>query len=195
VNIKLFHFGSIVLSIGVAAQGCSMAPQTVRLAPQVQVSQSDVGRGKVIGLDVSDARADKKVGIIGDEKIKFVSISAEDKSPSAVYREAADALTKLGFKVQPASSATERVLRIELAELEYQSFKRPFSFDTEAKVTVAAVAENGANRYERTFETEEASTSGSPPSQSEIAATINSQVSKALDDVLADRQLIALLAK
>jgi uncharacterized lipoprotein YajG len=195
VNNKLFHFGSILFSVGVAVQGCSTAPQTVRLAPQVQVSQSDVGGGKVIGLDVSDARGDKKAGIIGDEKIKFVTISAEDRSPSAVYREAADALTKLGFKVEPASSATERVLRIELAQLEYQSLKRPFTFDTEAKVTLAAIAGNGANRYERTFETEEASTSGSPPSQSEIANTINSQVSKALEDVLADRQLIALLAQ
>jgi uncharacterized lipoprotein YajG len=196
VNIKLFHFASILLTIiGVAVQGCSMAPQTVRLAPQVQVSQSDVGQGKVIGLDVSDARSDKRAGIVGDEKIKFVTIAAEDKSPSAVYREAADALTKLGFKVQPASGASERVLRIELAKLEYQSLKRPFTFDTEAKVTLAAIAENGASRYERKFETEEASTSGSPPSQSEIASTINSQVSQALGDVLADRQLIALLAK
>lgn len=195
MNIKLFNFGSILLTVGIAGQGCSMAPQTVRLAPQVQVSQTDVGKGKVIGLDVSDARGDKKAGIIGDEKIKFVTISAEDKSPSSVYREAADALTKLGFKVQPASSSTQRVLRIELAQLEYQSLKRPFTFDTEAKVALAAIAENGTNRYERTFETEEASTSGSPPSQSEIARTINSQVSHALGDVLADRQLIALLAK
>jgi hypothetical protein len=42
VNIKLFHFGSILLSIiGVAVQGCSMAPQTVRLAPQVQAVFSE----------------------------------------------------------------------------------------------------------------------------------------------------------
>lgn len=195
MSTKLFTLGSILLSVGLILQGCSMAPQTVRLEPQVQVSQSDVGRGKVIGLDVSDARTGKKAGIIGDEKIKFVTVSAEDESPSAVYREAANALTKLGFKVRPASSATERVLRIELAELEYQSLKRPFTFDTEAKVVLAAVAENGPNRYERTFETEEARTSGSPPTQGEISGTINSQVSKALDDVLADRQLIALLAK
>lgn len=193
MNSKL-HFSLILLNAGVALQGCSMAPQTVRLAPQVQVSQSDVGRGRVIGLDVSDARPDKKAGIIGDEKIKFVTVSAEDES-SAMYREAADALTKLGFEVRPASGATERVLRIELAQLEYQSLKRPFTFDTEAKVTLAAKAESGTHRYERTFEVQEESTSGSPPSRGEISSTINSQVSKALDDVLADRQLIALLAK
>ncbi|HTS54428.1 MAG TPA: YajG family lipoprotein [Burkholderiales bacterium] len=193
MNAK-FQFASIFLSLSVV-QGCALAPQTVHLAPQVQVPQSDVGKGKVIGLDVTDTRADKKVGIVGDEKIKFVPVLAEDQSPSAVYREAADALVKLGFKVEPASGDSERVLRIELSELEYQSLKRPFTFDTEAKVTLAAIAQNGPTRLQRTYETEEASTSGSPPTQGEIARTINDQVSKALDDVLADKQLIALLSK
>jgi hypothetical protein len=112
-----------------------------------------------------------------------------------VYRQAADALEKLGFEVRPASGATPSVLRIELAQLKYQSLKRPFTFDTEAKVALAAVAENGPNRYERTFETEEASTSGAPPTRSEVSSTINDQVSSALDDVLSDPQLIGLLAK
>jgi len=185
----------MLLALGVAVQGCSLSAQTVRLAPQVQVAQSDVGQGKLIGLDVNDARPDKKAGIIGDENIKFVTVAAEDGPPSAVYREAAEALIRLGFRVEPASDASVRVLRIQLTELEYQSLKRPFTFDTEAKVTVAAVARNTHDRFERRYETEETSTSGSPPSQSEVARTINSQVSKALDDVLSDRQLIALLAR
>jgi len=185
----------IWFALALNAQGCAVAPQTVRLAPQLQVAPSDVGRGALIGLDVNDARPNKKTGIIGDEKIKFVTVAAEDPSPSAVYREAADALSKLGFRVEPASDTSARVLRIELTALEYQSLKRPFTFDTEAKVTLAAVARNDRDRFERRYEAEEMSTSGSPPSQSEVAHTINSQVSKALDDVLSDRQLIALLAK
>jgi uncharacterized lipoprotein YajG len=195
MNAKLQLFAMLLLILGVAVQGCSMAPQTVRLAPQVQVAQPNVGHGKVIGLDVNHARSDKKAGIIGDENIKFVTVRAEDGSPSSMYREAADALSKLGFKVEPASDASARALRIELTELEYQSLKRPFTFDTEAKVTVAAVARNTRDHFERKYETEETRSSGSPPTQSEIARTINSQVSKALADVLSDRQLTALLAK
>jgi uncharacterized lipoprotein YajG len=194
MNAKL-QLASTVLALAAAVQGCSPTPQTVRLAPQLNVTQSDVGQGKLVGLDVTDTRADKKAGIIGDEKIKFVTVSAEDASPSAVYREAADALIKLGFKVEPASRASQRVLRIEIDELQYQSLKRPFTFDTEAKVALAASVRNGHDHFQRTFETEEASTTGAPPTQSEIARTINAQVSRALDDVLADRQLIALLAK
>jgi hypothetical protein len=46
-----------------------------------------------------------------------------------------------------------------------------------------------------TIEKEETRTSAAPPSSSEVARTVNDEVSKALDDVLANRQLMALIAK
>jgi len=144
---------------------------------------------------VADTRPDKQLGIVGDPKIKFINVTAEDASPSAIYKEAADALTKLGFKVEPASDTSERVLRLEVRELQYESLKRPFTFDSKAKVLVGAVVKNGGDRYERTYETEETSTTGGPPSQSEISKTVNRLLSASLNDVLADKQLMAILAK
>ncbi len=185
----------LVLSLGVAVQGCMLKSETVHFAPKLEARQTDVGEGTVLGLEVADTRADKKVGIVGDPKMKFITVTAEDDSPSAVYKEAANALTKLGFKVEPASDATDRVLRLELRELQYESIKQPFTFDSKAKVLVGAVARNGGDRYERTYETEETSTTGAPPSQSEISQTINRLLSASLNDVLADKQLMAILAK
>jgi uncharacterized lipoprotein YajG len=185
----------LVLSLGVAVQGCMLKSETVHFAPKLEARQTDVGEGTVLGLEVADIRADKKVGIVGDPKMKFITVTAEDDSPSAVYKEAANALTKLGFKVEPASDATDRVLRLELRELQYESIKQPFTFDSKAKVLVGAVARNGGDRYERTYETEETSTTGAPPSQSEISQTINRLLSASLNDVLADKQLMAILAK
>jgi uncharacterized lipoprotein YajG len=127
--------------------------------------------------------------------MQFITITAEDDSPSAVYKQAADALTKLGFKVEPASDVTERAIRIEIRELQYESIKQPFTFDSKAMVLVGAIARNGTDRYERTYQTEQTSTTGAPPGQSEIGKTINGLLSTALDDVLADRQLMAVLAK
>jgi len=185
----------LVLSLGVAVQGCMLKSETVHFAPKLEARQTDVGKGTVLGLEVADTRADKKVGIVGDPKMKFITVTAEDDSPSAVYKEAANALTKLGFKVEPAPDATDRVLRLELRELQYESIKQPFTFDSKAKVLVGAVARNGGDRYERTYETEETSTTGAPPSQSEISQTINRLLSASLNDVLADKQLMAILAK
>ena len=193
-----FQYLLLLLGFGVAVQGCNLTSETVRFSPQLQVRQTDIGQGKVLGLNVADVRADKKVGIVGDPNIpnvNTITVSAEDDSPSAVYRQTADALTKLGFKVEPASDATERALRLEIRELQYESLKRPFTYDAKAKVLVGAVARNGGEHYERTYESEETSTTGSPPSQGAISKTINGLLSTAIDDVLGDRQLMAVLAK
>ncbi len=194
MNAK-FQLGLVVLSLGVIIQGCNLKPESIRFAPQLEVRQNDIGQGKGVGVEVADARPDKQLGIVGDPKIKSINVTAEDASPSAIYKEAADALTKLGFKVEPASDASERVLRLEVRELHYESLKRPFTFDNKADVLVGAVVKNGGERYERTYQTEETSTTGGPPSQSEISKTVNRLLSASLNDVLADKQLMAVLAK
>jgi len=184
-----------ILGFAATVQGCMLKPEAVHFAPKLEARQANVGDGKTLGLEVADVRPDKKVGIVGDPKMKYITVTAEDASPSAVYKEAADALTKEGFKVEPISEATERSLRLELRELQYESIKQPFTFDSKAKVLVGAVARNGGARYERTYETEETSTTGAPPGQSEIGVTINRLLSASLNDVLADKQLMAILAK
>jgi uncharacterized lipoprotein YajG len=194
MNTK-FQFALFFLSLGVAIQGCIVKPETVHFAPQLQARQADIGQGKVLGLEVADVRPDKKAGIVGDPKMKFITVTAEDDSPSTIYKEAADALTKLGFKVEPASDATERTLRLEIRELQYESIKQLFTFDSKAMVLVGAIARDGTDRYERTYQTEQTSTTGAPPGQKEIGKTVNSLLSTALDDVLADKQLLAILAK
>jgi uncharacterized lipoprotein YajG len=194
VNTR-FHLAAILLSLGVAVQGCMVKPETVHFAPQLDVHQTDIGQGKVLGLDVADVRADKKAGIVGDPKMKFITVMAEDDSPSAIYKQAEVALTKLDFKVQPASESTERALRLEVRELQYESIKQLFTFDNKSKVLLGAIARSGGDRYDRTYETEETSTTGAPPGQSEISKTINRLLSASLNDVLADRQLMGILAK
>jgi len=194
MNAK-FLFGLLVLSLGVVVQGCNLKPESIRFAPQLEVRQPEIGEGKVVGLEVADTRPDKQIGIVGDPKIKSINVTAEDATPSAIYKEAAAALDKLGFKAEPASDTSERVLRLEVRELQYESLKRPFTFDNKAEVLVGAVVKNAGNRYERTYETEETSTTGSPPSQSEISKTVNRLLSTSLNDVLADKQLMAVLAK
>jgi Uncharacterized lipoprotein len=149
----------------------------------------------VLGLDVADVRADKKVGIVGDPKMRFSTVMAEDNSPSAIYKQAETALTKLGFKVQPASDSSERALRLEVREPQYESIKQLFTFDNKSKVLVGAIARNGGDNYERTYETEETSTTAAPPGQTEIGKTINRLLSISPNDVLTDRQLMGILAK
>jgi uncharacterized lipoprotein YajG len=109
MNAK-FLLGLVVFGLGVLVQGCNLKHESIRFAPQLEVRQTEIGQGKVVGLEVADIRPDKQLGIVGDPKMKFINVTAEDATPSAIYKEAADALTKMGFKVEPASDARASVI-------------------------------------------------------------------------------------
>ena len=184
-----------LLTFCVAVAGCKLHSETVRFSPELKPREADIGQGKPLGLSVADTRPEKQAGIVGDPKIEAITVTAEEGSPSLVYQKTAEALTKLGFKVEPASDATDRSLRIEIRELQYESLKRPFKYDAKAKVLVGAIARSGAGRYERTYETEETGEYGTPPNQSTISKSINGLLSEAINDVLADQHLMDVLAK
>ncbi|HEV8260182.1 MAG TPA: hypothetical protein VGQ19_05420, partial [Burkholderiales bacterium] len=121
-----------------AIQGCALKPQNLRIDPPVKVNESAVGNGRIIGLGVSDARLDKKLGEIGDPNTKMVDVSVEEDSSAAVYERLQAALTKLDFSVVPYSDAMERTLQVQIRGLELKSVKTPFTFETELRAAVAA---------------------------------------------------------
>jgi uncharacterized lipoprotein YajG len=184
-----------VLAVGVLAQGCNVEPHNIRLEPSVPMRQSDVGRGKVVGLEVVDTRADKKLGVVGDPEGKFIYLSLTNDPAQAVYKQVSRGLEKLGFSVQPASDPAERSLKVDLSDLTYESIKKKATFDTLAKVSVGATVRNGPDSYDRTYNVKQEKAAGAPPSASDDAKVVNGIVSMALEDMLSDKQLVALLAK
>jgi uncharacterized lipoprotein len=184
-----------VFSVVALLQGCAPTAQTVHLAPHAEDHRSGVGQGKVVGLAVTDVRPEKKVGMVGDPSAKSVAISAEDESNAGIYNAATEALRHLGFTVRQASEETDPSLRIELRELAYQSLKTPFTFETKGKVTLTALAQNGTALYQRTYKANRSSSSGTPPTARETEQAINELVSMALEDMVSDEQLVAVLAK
>jgi uncharacterized lipoprotein YajG len=194
MNTKIPYLLAL-LALCLTVDGCKLHSESVRFSPELKPKQGDIGQGKTLGLAVADTRPEKQVGIVGDPKIEAITVTAEEGSPSLVYQQTADALTKMGFKVEPASDASERSLRIEIRELQYESLKRPFKYDAKARVLVGGIARSSSGRYERTYETEETGEYGTPPNQSTISKSINGLLSAAIDDVLADKQLLDVLAK
>jgi len=185
-----------LLAIAALTQGCSnVEPHSVRLAPSVKVQPSELGQNKLVGLEVVDSRADKKLGIVGDPQGKFIYLTLANETPPTIYKQVADGLEKLGFTVQPATGSEERTLKVDVTELSYESIKKPMTFDTVAKVTLAATARTEAQTYERAYNVKQERAAGAPPSAEDDAKAINSLVSMALEDMLTDKQLLALLAK
>ncbi len=192
---KRLWFVLAVFGMVAAIQGCALNPQVLLIDPPVKVNESSVGNGRTIGLGVSDARTDKKLGEVGDPNTKMVDVSVEEDPSTAVYGRLQEALAKLGFSVVPYSDAMERTLRVEIRNLQLNSVKTPLTFETELRAAVGARAGNGPEYYDRQFNVRSRKDGAAPPFEKDSTLLVNTAVSQALEDMLADEQLLELLAK
>ena len=182
-----------VLSIGV--QGCTLKNQSLRIDPEVKVKESKIGTDKTVGLRIADARADKKLGEVGDPDRKMVDVRMEEDPSPAIYQRVRQALSKMGFSVQPYSDGMDRTLAIEIRTLELESVKKPLTFNTEIRAGMAAHATNSTAYYDRQFNVRTRMDSAAPPYEKDSTKLVNTAVSQALEDLLADDQLLDLLAR
>ncbi|MEO8321567.1 MAG: YajG family lipoprotein [Bradyrhizobium sp.] len=194
MNIKIL-LTSTAVALLMIMQGCSLKPQYLRIDPPVKVKEAKIGNGKIIGLRVADARLDKKLGEIGDPDRKMVDVRVEEDPSPAIYARVKQALTKQGFSVQPYSDAMTSTLDITVRNLALTSEKKPLTFETELQAAVAAHVANGTEFYDRQFNVRTRRDSAAPPYQKESTQLVNTAVSQALEDLLADEDLLAMLAR
>jgi uncharacterized lipoprotein YajG len=186
---------TVAIALGMGTQGCSLKPQYLRIDPEVKVNESQIGNGKEIGLRISDARSDKKLGEVGDPDRKMVDVRVDEDPSPAIYERIKQALTRQGFSVQPYSETMDRTLDVRIRKLELQSVKKPLTFDTELRAEVAAHAVNSNEFYDRQFNVRTRKEGAAPPYEKDSTMLVNTAVSQALEDLLADEQLLAMLAR
>lgn len=178
----------------VALQGCSLKPQNLRLDPQqIRIQESQVGSGATVGLQVSDVRPTKKLGEVGDPNTKMVDVSVEEDPSPKIYERIKEALTRLGFTVVPYTDGTDPSLKVEVRKLELQSVKTPLTFETELRAEVAAHAARGEAYFDRQFNVRTRKDGAAPPYEKDSTALVNTAISQALEDLLADEQLLGTL--
>lgn len=186
---------TVAVALGMSAQGCSLKTQYLRIDPEVKVKEAQIGNGKEIGLRISDARSDKKLGEVGDPDRKMVDVRVDEDPSPAIYERVKQALTAQGFSVHPYSETMDRTLDIKIRKLELQSLKKPLTFDTELRAEVAAHATNSMQYYDRQFNVRTRKDGAAPPFEKDSTLLVNAAVSQALEDLLADEELLAMLAR
>ncbi len=183
------------IALGISIQGCSLKPQNLRIDPEIKAKEAQIGNGTTIGLRISDDRSEKKLGEVGDPDRKMVDVSVEEDPSAAIYQRVSQALTKMGFSVEPYNESMDRTLDIQLRKLELQSVKKPLTFDTELRAEVAAHAVNSTEFYDRQFNVRTRKDGAAPPFEKDSTLLVNTAVSQALEDLLADEELLSLLAR
>lgn len=184
-----------VVALLTGTQGCSLKPQYLRIDPEVKVKEAQIGDGKTVGLRVSDSRSDKKLGEVGDPDRKMVEVRVEEDPGPAIYERVKQALIRLGFSVEPFNETMDRTLDVQIRNLELQSVKKPLTFDTELRAEVAAHAVNSNEYYDRQFNVRTRKDGAAPPFEKDSTQLVNTAVSQALEDLFADEELLAILAR
>ena len=194
MNIR-FRFASVVLIALPLFAGCALKPQFLLIDPKIRAPESQVGTGVEVGLKVSDVRTDQKLGEVGDPNNKMVEVRvARDPSP-AIYQRVERALSKMGFTVVPYSEGMIRTLQVEIRELTLQSVKKPLVFDTELRAVVGGIVINGPSRHDRQLNVRTRKESAAPPFEKDSTALVNTAVSQALEDLVADENILGLLTR
>lgn len=186
---------SAVVALSLIAQGCTLKQQNLHIDPEVKVKADRIGDDKLVGLRVADERTVKKLGEVGDPDRKMVDVVVDEDPTPAIYERVKQALVQRGFSVQPYNDMMDRTLDINIRKLELQSVKKPLTFETELRAEVAAHAVNSSSYYDRQFNVRTHKDGAAPPYQKDSTALVNTALSQALEDLLADEELIAMLAR
>ncbi|HEU5284596.1 MAG TPA: YajG family lipoprotein [Burkholderiales bacterium] len=187
--MRLTLAGLLVL----AAAGCTPKPQTIRVDPPVKQDAAQAAGDVAVGLAVIDLRPGTKLGTMNDAHGKVVDVSTADGSAAAIQQRLSEALARKGFRVKPLSDDDPRRLVVELRELSYGAEKRAFDFDVSLAAAVSAKANNGDESFLRTYNVSQRKAVGDPPTEPESTQIVNTGLGLALDDLLNDSELIAML--
>ena len=183
--------------IGIFAviQGCTLHPENVRVDPTVELPHSLAGGGNTIGIAVDDARGVKKLGEVGDPNHAMYAISVNEDPSPVIYSRVSSALAELGYNVVPYTEGMDPSLKIDVEVLKLDSDKRAFDFLTTLHAEVAAHARNGKESLDAKYTVDQSVNTAGPAYKRDTTRLVNAAVSRALQDLLADQQLLDTLNK
>jgi uncharacterized lipoprotein YajG len=175
------------------AAGCTPKPQTIRVDPPVKQDAAQAAGDVAVGLAVIDLRPGTKLATMNDAHGKVVDVTTADGSAAAIQQRLSEALARKGFRVKALSDDDPRRLVVELRELSYGAEKRAFDFDVSLAAAVSAKANNGDESFLRTYNVSQRKAVGDPPTEPESTQIVNAGLGLALDDLLNDTELMAML--
>jgi uncharacterized lipoprotein YajG len=185
----------VLFAAVILAQGCMPKPQMIKLDPIVRPGQVEAGTSKTIGLEVVDIRPDQKLGIIGDPDFTVVDAVTVGDSAATIYKQVAGALARHGFEVKRIAEFSDPALRVEIKQLKHESVKRLMTFEMNSSVVLVANAKNADSYFNREYWINRAQATGGPLTLEQSSEVVNGMVSEALSDMVADKQLLEILAR
>lgn len=106
-----------VVTSALALAGCALSPQTITIAPTLDVPAEPVGQGRVVGLHVLDEREKKSLGSRGGVYADSSDISPANDVAEAVGTAMRTGLLAQGYQLGSAEAGI--VLKVAVTRLSY----------------------------------------------------------------------------
>lgn len=185
---------AIIIPVTLSTASCAFTPQAVYLRPQLPAMKTSVGQGKAVAVTVVDERPRSTLGTRGAKGVG-ADITLKEDLASMLRPAVADSLRQRGFNPVIDKPADGRELRIEVRTLDYTLTQGLLAGNLRTECSLKAVCILGHTRpYENFYRGEHTQTALVIPSGSANEAYINDAVSKALEPLLQDSELMQCLA-
>lgn len=176
--------------------GCATAPQVVSLSPQVHVTGARQGGGQAVALSVVDERGYKRLlGYRAASNANLNSAILNDRDVSTAIRQAlAKGLRQEGFVPSDSPPSGGRPsLVVHIQQLRYRQVGSDVMPVARIRVVLSAKASNGPHSYSATYRVLNKDPLGVLNTRTAHQRVINKAVESALQQVLDDSSLTAVL--
>lgn len=180
----------IIFCIGLFS--CAITPQTVRLAPNVDITNSSEGNGAMVSVKVSDERPQSTIGHRGPGFGAKISIKQNLKE--FFQNEILKGLTEKGFKPFLYKGKGKPILRVEIRSLKYHISGGFLTNDIYIGAAIKAIANVGDNSYEHFYRVENEKRAAFSLTAKDNEKLINEVIDDVLRKLLNDSELINFLA-
>ena len=177
----------ILLLVGAITSGCAFAThKAVVVNPDVAVTESDMGQGKMILTNVFDERPKTVLGTRGVRGIGS-EIGVEGNLCQPIKKSINDGLKRASFSPVETRTADGRELRVEIRNLDYAIIQGFWAGTLRTNCGLKAVCVIGNNRpYENLYRGEFEESIQVIQSEEANERYINLAVSKAINALLND---------
>lgn len=185
----------ILLLVGAITSGCAFAThKAVVVNPNVSVMESDMGQGKMILTNVADERPRSTLGTRGVRGVgSEISVEGDVRLP--IKKSINHGLKRTGFSPVETLPADGRELRVEIRNLDYTVIQGFWAGTLRTECGLKAVCVIGNNRpYENLYRGDYEESIQVIQSEEANERYINLAVSKAINALLKDQQLMQCLA-
>jgi uncharacterized lipoprotein YajG len=185
----------VVAVLAVLVPACAFTPQAVVVKPEIQPTLGATVQGQTVYVTVVDERPRLNLGT-RSVKGAGAELTVGGDLTNIVRTAVADGLQRQGFKVTPNKPADGRELRVEVRNLDYGVTQGFWAGTLRTECGLKAICIIGSARpYERLYRGEHMEQVQLVQGNQANERYINSAISRAINLLLQDSELIHCLAQ